>query len=146
MSKMIMEDIKKKQTWQVNETNGMVWKRFAMLDTSNQGCVKYPTSDGVGNIKGVTLTGNPNGINDATVLDGKNISLGESGDAIVTASGTIGIGDLIMAEALTGKAKTIPVGSTPTGDYEKCGEALTAAADGEDVLVSLQIPTSTVTV
>ena len=126
---MLGEKILDRDTKVLNETPGVLAGRCCMLDTANEGKVKYPTGSNLANFGGVFQY---------PVADTRQATLAILGDVLCIAAGIIAIGDEVYMYGTAGKVARIPMGVTPSLTYNSIGVAQTAAAaDLDQVLIRL---------
>jgi hypothetical protein len=109
-------------------------KRFALIDTTNVMAAGVPMG-----VKPVATAGAIKpffGVAIAAVVAGAMGTFQRKGVAVCQAAGTITAGDYVKISSTSGKEGKVVTASTSTvGDV--VGQALTSAADGDDILVDL---------
>lgn len=114
----------------VSEAVSVVAGRCVILDTSNEGKVKYPTSSNMREFAGV--------VQEKEVLVNRAVTLAIFGDIKCIAAAAITIGDEVYMYGTAGKVAKVPLAVTPETCYWSIGIALeTVTTDGDQVLIRL---------
>jgi len=126
---MLGEKILDRDTKVLNEADGVLAGRCVIMDTANEGKVKYPTSSNLRIFAGVVQY---------AVATNRQVTLATLGDVLCIAASAITIGDEVYMYGTAGKVASVPIGTTPEADYYSIGVAQTTATlDGDQVLVRL---------